>query len=143
MPLIDINASGKGIAFGKVSEKDRMEIALDIELTGALIQEQKQTPELLNGWANFSTDYEPASYWKDKNGIVHISGVIKDGVIENGTVLFQLPENYRPDKQEIFATISYNAMCQIDVKTDGSVCVQYGGNTNWLSLCGISFKVKG
>uniref|UniRef100_UPI004025A81A hypothetical protein n=1 Tax=Eubacterium sp. TaxID=142586 RepID=UPI004025A81A len=143
MPLIDINASGKGIAFGKASEKDGMEIAFDVEFTGNLIQEQKQTPELLNGWVNFSPDYEPTSYWKDKNEIVHLSGVIKNGTTEDGTTLFILPEGYRPDKNEMFSTISFNALCRIDVSSGGLVSVEYGGNRNWLSLCGIEFKAKG
>lgn len=34
--LMDFNASGKGLAFGKVSEQDGMEIALDVEFIGKL-----------------------------------------------------------------------------------------------------------
>ena len=34
--LINYNSSGKGIAFGKVSEKDELEVALDSEFTGAV-----------------------------------------------------------------------------------------------------------
>jgi hypothetical protein len=34
--LLDFNASGKGMAFGKVSEKDGIEIALDVEFLGKL-----------------------------------------------------------------------------------------------------------
>ena len=34
--LLDFNASGKGLAFGKVSEKDGMEIALDVEFIGKI-----------------------------------------------------------------------------------------------------------
>ena len=142
---IDINASGKGIAFGKISEKDQMEIAFDVDLIGKLLQEDKQAPTLLNGWTNFSADggiYEPAGYWKDKNDVVHLSGIIKGGTVTAGTALFVLPEGYRPNKQEMFATASYNAFCRVDVAINGSVYVQYGGNTNWLSLCGINFKAK-
>lgn len=34
--LLDFNASGKGMAFGKVSEKDGIEIAMDVEFLGKL-----------------------------------------------------------------------------------------------------------
>ena len=34
--LMDFNASGKGLAFGKVSEQDGMEVALDVEFLGKL-----------------------------------------------------------------------------------------------------------
>ncbi len=34
--LLDFNASGKGMAFGKVSEKDGIEIAMDVEFMGKL-----------------------------------------------------------------------------------------------------------
>lgn len=33
--LINFNASGKGIAFGKVSEKDAFEVAMDVDITGS------------------------------------------------------------------------------------------------------------
>lgn len=34
--VIDYRRTGKGMAFGKVSEKDRLEIAMDMDITGAL-----------------------------------------------------------------------------------------------------------
>lgn len=141
--LIDFRASGKGIAFGKVSEKDLMEIAMDVELTGRLIQETPKTPTLLNGWTDYNASYyAPASYWKDSTGVVHLSGMIKGGAVAAGTVLFTLPEGYRPERQELFATVSVNLPARVDVAANGSVFLQSGGNTGWLSLCGISFRAK-
>lgn len=142
MPLIDINASGQGIAFGKTSEKNRMEIALDVELTGALIQNQEQTPELLNGWTNFGSGYESATYWKDSCGVVRLAGVIKDGATTAETIIFALPTGYRPRATEKFF-VSSNAPCVIDVYANGNVTIKTGASANWLSLSGISFRAGG
>lgn len=140
--LFDFNASGKGIAFGKVSEKDAMEIALDVDLTGTLLQEDVTAPTLLNGWENYSSTgfYAPAGYWKDSCGVVHLTGMIKGGAIAAGTTLFTLPEGYRPGGQELFATVSVNLPARVDVAKNGNVYIQSGGNAGWLSLCGISFR---
>lgn len=139
--LIDFRSTGRGVAFGKVSEADRMEISLDVDLTGEFLQEAKIAPTLQNGWVNFNEAYyESASYWKDKCGVVHLSGMIKGGTISAGTLLFVLPEGYRPRKQEAFATVSNNQFARVDVQSNGSVFLQYGGNATWLSLSGITFK---
>jgi len=137
--LFDCRSTGKGIAFGKVSEKDAMEIAMDLELTGDLIQEDRKTPTLLNGWVNYGSGYESATYWKDKCDVVHISGFIKSGSTTDGTVIFNLPEGYRPRASEEFITVSLNVICVIDIYATGNVAIRTGANGGWLSLSGISF----
>ena len=138
--LFDCRSTGKGIAFGKVSEADRMEIAMDVELTGKLLQEDRQTPTLLNNWVNYGAAYEVASYWKDKNGIVHIAGMIKGGTTTAETVIFTLPTGYRPRASEKFFVVSVNAICIVDVYGTGNVAIKTGANAGWLSLSGISFR---
>ena len=140
--IIDINQSGKGIAFGKVSEKDCMEINMNVEISGTIIDEEKVYPTLLNGWVKYSENYESAFYYKDKSGVVHIGGMIKSGAVEDGTDLFELPEAYRPNKVEKFACVSYNSICSINIQRTGMVSLQVGGNKTWLSLGGIQFKAK-
>lgn len=137
--LIDINTSGKGIAFGKVSEKDCMEINMDVEISGSIIDEEKNYPELQNGWVKYSDTYEAPFYYKDKSNVVHIGGMMKSGTVTDGTVLFTLPEGYRPNKVEKFVCMSNNSICSVNIQRGGSVSIQ-GGNTNWLSLSGIQFK---
>ena len=138
--LVDFRSTGKGIAFGKVSEKDAMEIALDVDLTGKLLQEDRQTPTLQNGWVNYGAGYESATYWKDKCGVVHIAGFIKSGTTTAETVIFTLPEGYRPRAAEKFFAVSLNAICVIDVYASGAVAIKTGANSGWLSLSGISFR---
>lgn len=138
--LIDIRSTGKGIAFGKVSEEDRMEIDLDVEITGTLIQADRQIPTLLNGWTDYGSGYEVASYWKDTCGVVHFSGLIDSGTATANTVLFVLPVGYRPRASEKFIVVSFNALCVIDVYADGNVTIRAGANSDWLSLSGIQFR---
>ena len=140
--LVDFRASGKGIAFGKVSEKDAMEIALDVDLTGDFLQEERQTATLQNNWINYGAGYESATFWKDKCGVVHLAGLIKGGTTTAETVIFTLPEGYRPRTSEKFFAVSMNAICVIDVYVTGDVAIKTGANSGWLSLSGISFRVS-
>lgn len=140
--LFDCRSTGKGIAFGKVSEKDCMEIALDVELTGTLIQQTRQTATLQNSWVNYGAGYESASYWKDSCGVVHLAGLIKSGATAAETVIFYLPAGYRPRSSEKFFSVSLNAICVIDVYSSGAVAIKTGANSGWLSLSGISFRAS-
>ena len=140
--LFDCRNTGKGIAFGKVSAKDAMEVALDLELTGEFIQEDRQTPTLLNSWVNYGAGYESASYWKDKCNVVHLGGLVKSGTIVDGTVIFTLPEGYRPRASEKFITVSLNATCVVDIYASGNVTIRAGANAGWLSLSGICFRAS-
>lgn len=137
--LFDCRSTGKGIAFGKVSEKDAMEIALDVDLTGKFIQGARTAATLQNSWVNYG-GYEMASYWKDKCNVVHLAGLIKGGITTAETVIFKLPAGYRPGSNEKFFAVSMNAICVIDVYSSGNVAIKTGANTGWLSLSGISFR---
>ena len=138
--LFDCRSTGKGIAFGKVSEYDRMEIAMDVELTGKLLQEERTAATLQNSWVNYGASYETASFWKDSCGMVHLAGLIKSGATAAETVIFQLPAGYRPRTSEKFFCVSLNAICVIDVYSTGNVAIKTGANAGWLSLSGISFR---
>lgn len=138
--LMDLRHTGKGLAIGKVSEKDCLEIALDIDLTGELLQEEKQNPELLNGWTNYDEGYETLSFWKDKIGIVHVSGLIKSGETAAETVIFNLPTGYRPAYNEKFFGVSVNDICIFDVCSNGNVIIKSNVKPGWVSLSGITFK---
>ncbi|MGD6877823.1 DUF859 family phage minor structural protein [Bacillus infantis] len=139
--LVDYHSSGKGIAFGKVAENENtMEISLDVDILGELLQENKKAPTLLNNWQNYGAAYDSASYWKDKCNVVHISGVVKGGTVSDGTVIFTLPVGYRPTAPEKFITVSVNAICVLDIYANGNVTIRAGANTSWVSLSGISFR---
>ena len=139
--LMDFKASGKGVAFGKVSEKDALEIALPVSVTASALDDY-HTPEMLNGWTNHSTGYEPCRVWKDPWGVVHVSGMIKGGTATAGTPILQLPEGYWPEKQQPFACVSNSKFARVDVVPNGQLYAQAGVDSTWLSLSGITFRAK-
>lgn len=138
--ILDFRSTGKGLAIGKVSQSDNLEIAMDVDLTGELLQENRQSATLQNNWVNYGGGYEEACFWKDKNNVVHISGFIKSGTTTAETVLFTLPAGYRPRANEKVVTVSLNAFCVLDIYSSGNVVVKYGANSGWISLCNISFR---
>ncbi|MDF2652326.1 MAG: hypothetical protein K0Q73_8131, partial [Paenibacillus sp.] len=103
----------------------------------------KKSATLLNSWVNYdSLGWEGASYIKEGNGIVHLGGMIKNGTAAAGTVLFQLPEPYRPLKARKFRVASSAAgVSEIEVQPDGDVVLNSGTNT-YVSLNGISYTVR-
>jgi hypothetical protein len=81
-----------------------------------------------------------AGFYKDASGLVRLRGAIDSGT--NGLSAFELPASYIPDeKLTFFSTqIAISAAERIIINTDGTV-VPTGGNTNGVSLNGISFRV--
>lgn len=122
-----VSASGEGAANVLVSG--------NIILKGSITQGSWSAPTLLNGWQDYGGDYSPAGYFRDKNGIVHLRGLVKGG----SGAIFVLPEGYRPAYREIHAAVSNNTLGRCDILPDGSVQMVIG-QTNWISLDGISFR---
>jgi len=115
---------------------------VQLEVTGGktkLEQEDWQAPVLDNGWINFGSDYNTAGYFKDSNGIVHLRGLIKDGIYNY--FIFRLPSGYRPSAKEVQMVISDNTLGRVDIRPDGGVYMM-AGSTNWISLDGITFRAQ-
>jgi hypothetical protein len=97
-------------------------------------------PTLLNSCANFGGSNEVAGYFKDSNNVVHLQGLIANGVTTNGTPMFNLPAGYRPSKDKWM-----NAACNASpwvagIKITSTGDVQFLSGTNgWVSLDGITF----
>lgn len=102
-----------------------------------LMPEQAAAPTLLNSWVNFGAPYNSAGYYKDPFGIVHMRGMLANGVM--GSTMFNLPIGYRPMAQEVFPAISGNTIGRIDVAPYGDVIMTFGANS-FISLDGMSFK---
>lgn len=111
-----------------------------VKLRDLLIHgENVQTPTLLNSWVNYGSTYRTAGYWKDIQGQVHLVGMVAGGTPGAGSIVFTLPEGYRPDKDEIFVSVGNAAFAQIIIRTSGMVIIYIGSGT-WTSLSGITFK---
>ena len=98
-------------------------------------------PTLLNSWVNFGSGFAPVKYWKGPDNMVHIGGLIKNGVTSEGAVIFTLPSGFRPEFKEIFTIAQDNAFGRIDVNDDGNVIVVKAGAV-FTSLSGLSFLAK-
>lgn len=106
--------------------------------SGFIFKEADNVLELENGWVNYSDQFEQAIFTRDAVGVVHLSGLIKNGDVTRGTVIATLPEGYRPNAVHVFAVNSADAHGRIDVKPNGEIVV-IKGNANHMSLSGISF----
>ena len=157
--LIDYRNTGKGIAFGKSSEKDAFEVEMDAEFNRTVTVKQAYAegvdsdglscdlltvrdyinapnntwvaPSLLNGWKNRS-GYGTLRYYKDLFGFVHIMGAVEGGTSTSGTGIFTLPELYRPTGNERFLVAAGTAT------SSGSAHVDVGYNGNVIIKTGIS-----
>lgn len=116
----------------------RIETIID---SGDQPQEERKAITLLNGWQNYGNGYESAVYWKDTAKIVHVCGLVKSGKVAEETVLFELPEGYRPRASEKFLVSSVNNSCVLEVDLTGQIKIRNGANSGWINLSGISFRV--
>ena len=114
---------------------------------GQTILEQQawQDAVLVNNWVVYDSSFNPAQYFKDSQGIVHLRGLIKGGTVSvdynNAGLAFTLPEGYRPPYRQLHGVCTHpNAIGRVDILSDGRVIVQAGNNL-WVSLDGISFRV--
>lgn len=120
-----------GVDADKLDGKQASEFAL-------VTQEDWIAPTLLNSWVNYGATFPPAGYFKDNFGIVHLRGLIKDGII--GSPAFVLPEGYRSINHLHFSVPSNNAYGDCFINSNGSVTPTIGNNT-WFSLTGIAFSI--
>lgn len=103
-----------------------------------------QAVTLQNSWVNYGTTfYAGAAFLKDGRGIVRLQGVIKNGTVTTGILLFTLPVGFRPPlntKHPVLANSNGTPVHgEIEIATDGTVKLQQGSNT-YLSLEGVTFQ---
>jgi hypothetical protein len=90
-------------------------------------------------WANYNIAYSQASYYKDSNGRVFLSGFIaKTGVAVAGETIATLPVGFRPALIEGFPVMAGWAYGSVYVDAAGLVRY-HDGLTTFLSLSSISF----
>ena len=68
---------------------------------GIVRQQGWQSVSFQSGWVNYGGSYNPAGYFKDSLGIVHLRGLVKSGKIGNNQTIFTLPAGYRPANREL------------------------------------------
>lgn len=114
-------------------------------IIATIAQEAVHVPTLDAGWVAFGNGYAPPAFWKDKEGVVHLRGLIRNAapVPINGQLLFTLPSGYRPSGGRLMFTVNNNNdMGRIDIATNGDVVIENIVSNTWLNLTGISFRTN-
>ncbi|MFD1885922.1 hypothetical protein [Paenibacillus wenxiniae] len=99
------------------------------------------SPTMLNGWGTYADN--TAAYRK-KDNTVYLSGIAVNGTTTVGTVIFRLPDTFRPKKEHHFSSYGYTlsdgsfGLAEIIIRIDGSVTIGQGGRP-YISLAGITF----
>lgn len=81
-------------------------------------------PTLINSWANYGAPDGPVGYMKDRNGIVHIRGVVYRTVAGYASItMFVLPVGYRPMSRGYINWAAYgnDRWCSLYVDSSGNV----------------------
>lgn len=149
---LSVGATGVGIGGPLLNTDTRLEVNGKTFILGKLVvtdtvfipvvaQEVATAALLQNGWTNNGGSTAIVSFYKDKEGRVHLSGIMRNGAPLNGTILFVLPPGYRPIAEEFFSVHNFNATSQIKISSNGEVSL-FGPavNTTGLSVSGVSFR---
>lgn len=98
------------------------------------------TPDpLLNGWAFGS---EPLRYIHTNEGIITFEGIVSGGTTTPLTVIFNLPELYRPRKNLVFPVVDNDtSIGTVGIQPNGNVVILSGSNTK-LDLSSIMFTTR-
>ena len=100
-----------------------------------------QNANLQNGWGHHR-DYGNVQFSKTFDGIVYLKGTCKGGKTTRESIIFTLPENFRP------STILYKTALNNDygpavvgIYPGGNVVVKGNVDATWLNFDNVSFKI--
>lgn len=95
---------------------------------------------LTSPWANYGAPNPLASFAKRADGLVKVSGLVRNGTI--GSVIGTLPVGYRPTQRRLFFCTATNGMARIDVTPAGEIYLAAAPlGASWVSLDEISFVI--
>jgi hypothetical protein len=97
-------------------------------------------PAFQNSWTNYGSGYSTAAFMKDPHGMVKLRGIVQSG--SSGTVVFTLPEGYRPGATCTFAAVNVNGggHSTVSVATTGAVTVTASGANPRPAMCVANFR---
>lgn len=94
---------------------------------------------LENSWVHYNSPHEEPQYRRDRDGWVHLRGLVKNGT---AVTIATLPEGFRPNDYNIYTALSNNVCARINVDSTGTISVGGSYSTAWVSLAGIIFKAE-
>lgn len=95
---------------------------------------------------SYSTGYEDPAFTKTASGIVVLKGMVSSSSsgLAAGTVLFTLPDGFRPDTYLDFGVSGNSAINRVTVRNTGEVIMTTAVVANqWITLQGIRFPAAG
>jgi hypothetical protein len=100
-----------------------------------------QNANLQNGWVHHP-EYEKVQFSKTFDGIVYLKGTCKGGNTTRESIIFTLPENFRPSTT-LFKTALNNdyGSAVIGIYPSGNVVVKGNVDATWLNFDNVSFKI--
>lgn len=92
---------------------------------GAITADTWHNVLLLNTWTNFGAPYDSVGYKYMPDGTVRLRGLAKSGTIAAGTVLFNLPVDYRPTAQKFLGVVVDAGATnpRVTIGTNGDVAI--------------------
>jgi hypothetical protein len=133
---------------------------VDLHLTGSIVQDgwvnviSPGVPNFQNGWTDCPAawGWNSAGYFRDKNGIVHLKGLVQGGTIPS--TIFELPAGFRPAMHHLFIVPVHNntglpaTPCsgyrqgRVTVWNNGQVYAESpnGLTPLWFTLDGVTFR---
>jgi hypothetical protein len=100
-----------------------------------------QNANLQNGWSHHR-DYGNVQFSKTFDGIVYLKGTCKGGKTTRESIIFTLPENFRPSTTlfKIALNNDYGSAV-LGIYPSGNVVVKGNVDATWLNVDNISFKI--
>ena len=100
-----------------------------------------QNANLQNGWSHHR-DYGNIQFSKSFDGIVYLKGTCKGGKTTRESIIFTLPENFRPSTT-LFKTALNNdyGPAVVGIYPGGNVVVKGNVDATWLNFDNVSFKI--
>ena len=100
-----------------------------------------QNANLQNGWVHHP-EYEKIQFSKTFDGIVYLKGTCKGGKTTRESIIFTLPENFRPSTT-LFKTALNNdyGPAVVGIYPGGNVVVKGNVDATWLNFDNVSFKI--
>ena len=100
-----------------------------------------QNLTLQNGWQHHP-EYEKVQCSKTFDGVVYIRGTCKGGKTTRESIIFTLPENFRPSTA-LFKTVlnSNYGPAVVGIYPGGTVVVKGNIDATWLNFDNVSFKI--
>jgi putative uncharacterized protein orf2 len=96
---------------------------------------------LTSGWRN-TIDYGAVQFSKSVDGTVYFRGTARGGNTTQETVIFTLPEGYRPGKQLYLSALNNSyGVAILSIRPDGAVVVKSNVDSQWLNFDNISFRI--